>query len=152
MQIRSIGPLLLLFACSVSAADSTAFQLHAVAEKPSATTVQYTQQLRDGRKEMLHLEMAVLMDGSAVKSAKVEPGQDGKPQVLITFTEEGKKQFAEATTKYVGKRIAILLDGKLETAPTVNEPILGGSAVITGNYTEGEAASLAKRLNGDASK
>lgn len=74
----------------------------------------------------------------------------GKPIVKLEFNEEGKKKFADLTTKNVGKIIAIYLDGAAITAPRVNEPITDGSAVISGNFTIEEAKTLAKRLNAGA--
>ncbi len=74
----------------------------------------------------------------------------GQPIVKLQFNEEGKKLFSDLTTKNVGKRIAILLDGVTITAPTVNEPITDGSAVISGGFTKDEAKTLAQRLNAGA--
>ncbi len=74
----------------------------------------------------------------------------GLPIVKLQFNDAGKKIFADLTTKNVGKRIAILLDGVTITAPTVNEPITDGSAVISGNFTKEEAETLVQRLNAGA--
>lgn len=74
----------------------------------------------------------------------------GRPMVTLEFNDAGKNLFSEITTRDVGKRIAIYLDGAIITAPTVQEPIKDGKAVISGNFTIDEAKILAKRLNAGA--
>jgi protein-export membrane protein SecD len=67
-------------------------------------------------------------------------------QVSFDLTSEGRKTFADVTTELVGKQLAIVLDRRVESAPNVNEPITGGSGVITGNFSEQEAKDLALTL------
>ncbi len=74
----------------------------------------------------------------------------GAPEVDLEFNDRGKQLFADMTTKNVGKRIAIYLDGGVITAPTVQEPIKEGKAVISGKFTVDEAKTLVKRLNAGA--
>lgn len=76
--------------------------------------------------------------------------QTNEPQVGIEFSDEGKKLFADITSRNVGKPVAIYLDGQPISIPTVNEPIRDGSAVISGNFTIQEAKLLARRLNAGA--
>lgn len=83
-----------------------------------------------------------LMTGKYLKDAKVDFDQFGKPKVDIQFTDEGAKKFEEITAKYVGRQIAIVLDGKVMSAPRVIEKISGGQAEITGNFTIEEAKQL----------
>ena len=66
-------------------------------------------------------------------------------QNVISFqlTPEGAKVFGELTTKYTGRRMAIVIDEKIRSAPNINEPILGGSAQISGDFTPQEAKDLA---------
>jgi preprotein translocase subunit SecD len=71
----------------------------------------------------------------------------GAPQVSLQFDDEGTQLFADLTKRNLNKRIAILIDGTIVTAPTVQSEILNGEAVITGNYTTSEANALVKRLN-----
>lgn len=84
-----------------------------------------------------------LLTGKYLKSANVGFDQLGKPKVDMEFTEEGAKKFEEITAQYVGKQIAIVLDGKVMSAPRVIEKITGGRAEITGNFTIDEAKKLA---------
>ena len=102
---------------------------------------------RDGRSERVLLHSAILLDRTAIKSAAIEHESNGAPGILITLTESGGKRFGEITAKYVGKRLGIILDGKLHSTPSVRDPILGGRLTITGNFTELEAAELVKKLN-----
>ena len=70
--------------------------------------------------------------------------------VRLEFNDEGKQLFSDITTKNVGKRIAIFLDGQLLSAPTVQNAITDGVAIITGNFTVKDAKELASRLNSGA--
>lgn len=89
----------------------------------------------------------VLLSGDDIKSAKYsEDPTDNtglpSPHVVLTFSEEGTKKFAEATGKLVGKTMGIYLDTEEITAPTVNSKIESNTAVITmgkGTYAEKKA-------------
>ncbi|MFC3713957.1 protein translocase subunit SecD [Sphingoaurantiacus capsulatus] len=69
--------------------------------------------------------------------------QDGVPVVSFRFDSAGGKRFARATTENVGKPFAIVLDGRVISAPNINEPILGGSGIIQGSFTTETANELA---------
>lgn len=73
-----------------------------------------------------------------------------EPEVQLAFNDEGKKLFADITTRNVQKRVAIYLDGLPISIPKVNEPITDGKAVISGNFAVDEAKTLAQRLNAGA--
>ena len=70
--------------------------------------------------------------------------------ILIKFNDEGAKIFADLTARIVGQPLAIFLDGEMISMPTVQEPISGGSAQITGNFTFQEARQLVSLLNAGA--
>lgn len=93
------------------------------------------------------------LTGADLKKAAVTFGnaqtQTG-PQVSIEFTGEGAKKFAEITKRNVGKPVAIFLDDQLVSAPTVQQEIIGGNAVITGQFTTEQAKNLAIQLNAGA--
>lgn len=74
----------------------------------------------------------------------------GQPIISIQFNDEGAKKFEELTTNNIGKTVAIFLDGAVISAPTVNESISGGRAVINGTFTPEEARQLVGRLNSGA--
>lgn len=90
------------------------------------------------------------LSGKNLKDAFVDYGGGqgmGLPQVSLRFDAEGAKLFAELTKKNIGKQIAILLDGEIISAPTVQAEIPNGQAVITGDYSLKEAKALVARLN-----
>ncbi|HEV8601172.1 MAG TPA: protein translocase subunit SecD [Patescibacteria group bacterium] len=74
----------------------------------------------------------------------------GVPQIILQFDAEGTKKFSDLTTRNVGKRVAIFLDGEILSAPTVQTPITDGRAVITGQFTVQQAKDLVTRLNSGA--
>ena len=73
-----------------------------------------------------------------------------QPVVSFKFNNLGGKKFAQITSENVGKPFAIVLDGKVITAPRINQAILGGSGVITGNFTVQEATELSLLLRSGA--
>jgi len=89
------------------------------------------------------------LTGKNLKSASVvfQSQGLGEPQISLRFDEEGTKLFADLTKKNLNKTIAILLDGKIISAPTVQSEITNGEAVITGKFTLQEAKTLAQNLN-----
>jgi SecD/SecF fusion protein len=76
--------------------------------------------------------------------------QDGQPVVSFRFDSTGARKFADVTKANVGRPFAIVLDGKVISAPVIREPILGGSGVISGRFTTQEAKDLALLLRGGA--
>ncbi len=74
----------------------------------------------------------------------------GTAEVAIEFTSEGSQKFAEITRRNVGKPLAIFLDEMPVTWPNVNQEILGGTAVITGNFDAESAKALSVQLNAGA--
>ncbi len=76
--------------------------------------------------------------------------QDNQPVVNIQFDSEGGQKFARMTQQNVGKLFAIVLDGKVISAPRINEAILGGSSQISGSFTVESANQLAIALNSGA--
>lgn len=92
------------------------------------------------------------LTGKNLESAQVVFPQQGvgSPQVQLEFDDEGKALFAEITERNVGRRVAILIDGVIISAPVVQERIGEGTAVITGDFTLDEAKELARNLNAGA--
>ena len=91
------------------------------------------------------------LTGRELSSARVEFDQrTGDVQVALQFNDEGAKQFADITKRNVNKPVAIFLDGKIISQPTVRSEILGGQAVITGTGNIDEAKTLARRLQAGA--
>jgi SecD/SecF fusion protein len=76
--------------------------------------------------------------------------RDGRPVVTFRFDTTGGRKFGDTTRNAVGKPFAIVLDGKVISAPVIREPILGGSGEISGNFTTQEANDLALLLRSGA--
>jgi preprotein translocase subunit SecD len=72
--------------------------------------------------------------------------QSNLPVVNIRFNSSGGRKFARVTQENVGKPFAMILDGRVLSAPNINEPILGGTAQISGRFTVEEANNLAIAL------
>ena len=87
------------------------------------------------------------MTGNTVKNAQATTDQFGGYQVHLNFNAEGSKKFGDVTTASTGRLMGIVLDGKLYSAPRINEPITGGSAQISGHFSAREAEQLANVLN-----
>lgn len=91
-----------------------------------------------------------LLTGGALKKADVSYDNLGRPQIQFEMNQEGAVKFAEITRNNIGKKLAITLDGVVQTAPMINSEIPSGSGVITGNYTVEEAKATATLLNAGA--
>ena len=83
------------------------------------------------------------LTGSIVKQAMAVPGNFGEPQINFQLNDSGAARFAEITRENRGRKLAIVLDGELYSAPNINEPIETGNGQITGNFSEAEARELA---------
>jgi preprotein translocase subunit SecD len=91
------------------------------------------------------------LTGSDLKQAAVTfDSRTGKPQVQLTFSTDGANKFGDITNRNVGKIVAIALDDQVVEAPTVNQAIYGGQAVITGGFTTDQAKTLQVQLNAGA--
>ena len=89
------------------------------------------------------------LSGKNLKDAFVDYQTQGmgSPQIALRFDDEGTRLFAEITKRNIGKPVAIFLDDEIISQPTVQNEILAGEAVITGNFSLPEANDLVKRLN-----
>ncbi|MEK7880952.1 MAG: protein translocase subunit SecD [Deltaproteobacteria bacterium] len=93
----------------------------------------------------------VLLTGDLLSDARVAFNpQFNEPYVSLTFDSTGARVFARITEKNVNKRLAIILDGNVHSAPVIREKIAGGSAQISGGFTNEEAADLAIVLRAGA--
>ncbi len=99
-----------------------------------------------GRTAMLHFEDDkgnVVLTGSDLKDAKAQINNNNQAAVGLEFNDAGGKKFADLTARNVGRKIAIVLDDEVLTAPVVQETITGGRAQITGSHNIEEAEHLA---------
>ncbi|MCD4757998.1 MAG: protein translocase subunit SecD [Arcobacteraceae bacterium] len=92
-----------------------------------------------------------ILTGSEVVDAKVAfDQQTNQPIINFTLSTFGAKVFGDFTAKSVGKRLAVVLDGKVFSAPSIRERIGGGSGQISGNFTVNEAGNVAIALRSGA--
>ena len=88
------------------------------------------------------------LTGALVKSASVQYDPTTyQPYVSLNFNDQGAALFDKITKNNIGQRLAIFLDGNLDSAPTIQQEISGGNAQITGNFSLDEAKSLVNDLN-----
>jgi len=92
---------------------------------------------------------AVLI-GDVLQDARVTIGDFNEPIVSITFDSKGAREFDELTAANIGKRMAVVLDGKVYSAPVIRDRISGGRAIIEGTFTTAEANDLAVVLRAGA--
>lgn len=107
--------------------------------------------LSNGQPRMYVVNKRVMLSGDALASAQV--GTDprtNEPVVNFRFDSAGGKRFGKITTDSVGQLLAIVLDGKVISAPQIREPILGGSGQISGNFTFQSGQDLALLLRAGA--
>ncbi|MCA9403254.1 MAG: protein translocase subunit SecD [Candidatus Omnitrophica bacterium] len=113
---------------------------------PKGYVLRYT---RDENDPVL-LEADSILDGENIKDAQPNLDQGNQPIVSMSFDSVGAKKFADITRKNVGRRLAIVMDNQVLSAPVINEPILGGNGQISGNFTFEEAQLLALSLRSGA--
>ena len=98
--------------------------------------------------EELYVSRYPALTGKYVDNANPMQNSVGGFEISLSFDSEGADRFAEITEKLAGQgRLAIVLDGVLYSAPSVNEPIRGGRASISGSFSQREAIELANVLN-----
>ncbi len=115
---------------------------------PENTSINFEKEIdKTTKREILVpilLENKTLMTGDMVKDAQVRIGGNfNEPYVSLDMTSRGGKVFAHITEKNVNRRLAIVLDEVVRSAPVIRDRILGGSAQITGSFSHEEAADLA---------
>lgn len=93
------------------------------------------------------VEIEPQMTGDRIRQSQVGVTRFGQREIQLSFTPEGAAEFGRVTEANVGRRLAIVLDGKLYSAPVLNEPIYGGNAQITGDFSQEEAKNVSDALN-----
>jgi len=101
--------------------------------------------------EDLNVSKRIVMTGENLIDAQPNfNNQSNEPTVSFTLDRLGARKFGRTTTDNVGKRLAIVLDGTVISAPSINEPITSGNGMISGNFTFQEATDLALLLRSGA--
>ena len=102
-----------------------------------------TDKLISENDEKLNVSKRIIMSGENLIDAQPNiNNQNNEPTVSFTLNRLGAQKFGRATTDNVGKRLAIVLDGEIVSAPTINEAITSGSGMISGNFSFQEAPTL----------
>jgi len=112
---------------------------------------QIDKETKQERKLPYVVEKKTLITGADLSTARVSIDQTtSEPYVSVEFNSTGARTFAELTEKNVGRRLAIVLDGNVHSAPVIREKIPSGQAQITGGFTTEEATDLAIVLRAGA--
>jgi preprotein translocase subunit SecD len=91
------------------------------------------------------------MTGEGIVEAKINTANNmGDISVTVSFNETSSRQFGDLTTNNVQRRLAIVLDGVVQSAPVIREPIINGAAEISGDFTLDQARDLAVTLRSGA--
>jgi len=105
----------------------------------------------EGESGQLLLEDTVLLSGKTIVDAGVSfESQFNEPVVTLEFNSEGAKLFSDVTGAHTGRRLAIVLDDKIQSAPVINERIPSGKAQITGRFSLADASDLSIALRAGA--
>jgi len=125
---------------------------HMVAEEGGEGRIAGTTLLPlEGSSAQIRIRSRVMLDGDRLVDAGTGFDQrTGQPIVQFRFDSQGTKRFADITRNNVGKPFAIVLDGRVLSAPVIQEPILGGSGQISGNFTVESAKDLSVLLRAGA--
>ena len=97
----------------------------------------------DPRAPYYVVKRRVMVDGGMLTSAAAGHDENGGPDINFAFNGVGAQRFGEATSENVGKPFAIVIDNRVISAPTIDGPILGGTGMIHGSFTEDSAHDLA---------
>jgi len=116
----------ILFESAVSEPDGRAYSIPYLVKKDAALT------------------------GDVLQDARVTIGDFNEPIVSLTFDSKGAREFDLLTAANIGKRMAVVLDGRVYSAPVIRDRISGGRAVIEGTFTTAEANDLAVVLRAGA--
>ena len=110
-----------------------------------------TDKLVSENNETLNVSKRIIMSGENLIDAQPNiNNQNNEPTVSFTLDRLGAQKFGRATTDNVGKRLAIVLDGEIVSAPSINEAITSGSGMISGNFSFQEATDLSLLLRSGA--
>ena len=107
-------------------------------------------QFEDESEEAIVSKRIILSGDNLVDAKPAMDTQSNETVVNFSLDRVGAKKFGKATSAGVGKRLAIVLDGKIISAPSVREPIIGGSGQISGDFTFQSATDLALLLRSGA--
>ena len=136
--------LVFLLSCSANnfAKDFLTFQLRLAESEPDSNLKKmnfYNSDLQ------FFVYDSVFLTNKNITSAEVID-RHTRPKIKVTLNEEGRKNFADFTLKNIGKNAAIIVDGKLVSAPKINDQITQGMLIIVGFFDQKEAQQIARAI------
>jgi len=153
--------MLILAFCLLSAAITFAastppiFQMRLVVDSPSSDAVPMNYVTHNEQRSytnVLYVQKTILLDQTALQSAKPSVNGLGYPIVEITFTDKGAKEFAEVTRQNIHKRLASIINNQVCEAPIIQMEISGAKAQIDGSFSKQEVKDLAKEISAALTK
>lgn len=135
----------LLAACAGAppTAPQHSFDVHALAERPSAST----RTLADPQGKAVLVATQPTLTQRDVQQAELASVADGKPAVQVQFTPDASQRLAKLTQEEQGKALAVVIDGQLRLLPKVDRPVTDGRVLLQGFASQAEAETLVRRLN-----
>ena len=103
-----------------------------------------------GQPDRMLVKKRVRVSGEHLVDAQPSFDQNNRPAVSFRFDTVGARRFGDTTTENVGRLLAIVLDGKIISAPRIQSPIVGGNGIITGSFTIRQTQELALLLRAGA--
>lgn len=122
--------------------SATQLEIKLAETKPAAGL---TETRAPGSSMPIYLHPSPIATGADVTSARVVPAAASRFSVAVEFNSAASARMSSATREHIGRPVAVVLNGRVVSAPTLRSPI-GGSATITGDFTQSEAESLASAL------
>ena len=143
MKRAFLAAILAFAPAATAASDLFGVYLVSTADSPGARKA--TLIWPGGAVEIVYLDSAPLLEASAIAAADVETGPGGVSQMRLVLTAEGARKLSELTSRNVGRRLGIVVDGQLRSAPFVTGS-MSKDIVVVGSFTPLEASALAKKL------
>jgi preprotein translocase subunit SecD len=100
----------------------------------------------DNPSQRLALKRVAVVLANDIETAQADFNQLGLPMIAIKLTARGRTRLSNFTTGSIGRRLAIVIDDRILSAPTVVQPITGGHVELGGNFTFEEAQRLAAAI------
>lgn len=141
-RIVSLAIVLVLFwyACQPEQPEKVILEFRFAETESAEGLTEITAQISD-EKYFLHDE--VVISNVDIESAFASTGEFG-PQIEVIFTDSGGIKFSQLTEENIDRRLGILVDGEVVSAPLIKAKIPGGRAIIWGRWTMEEAERIAK--------
>jgi preprotein translocase subunit SecD len=130
--------------------EDIADQVYSMSESQAARYGAIILEKSDNPQEKYLVKEIPILNGEQIIDAKVAFDQANQPIINFTLNSSGARIFGDFTAKNIGNRLAVVLDGKVYSAPNIKERIGGGSGQISGGFTLAEAGNVAIALRSGA--